>query len=274
MKLFRHISKTVLIAGLAFSIGCKSTQTSTTTTSKEMQLLPEAPAWGALWQQRAAEYKALCFQAYNFAHQSLDEVVKANNSDKPLAVVTDIDETVLDNSPSTIQQAKNRASFSFKAWKEWTDLAAADTVPGAPAFFKYAASKGVEVFYITNRAISEQASTLKNLQKYGFPFADVKHLLLMGTTSDKEERRKQVAQQYNIVLYCGDNLSDFSSAFNNKNSVSRGNWTQDNQSLFGIKYIVLPNVMYGNWLDAYYDGKPHATNQEANHLMDSIMKGF
>lgn len=271
--MIKQISRTIIVGGLLFSLGCKSVK-STDSSNKELQLLPEAPAWGALWQQKAAEYKALCFQAYNYAHQSLDEAIKNNTSGKKLAVVTDIDETVLDNSPSTIQQAKNRASFSFKAWKEWTDKAEADSVPGASSFFKYAASKGVEVFYITNRAVSEQTSTLKNLQKFGFPFADEKHLLLMGTASDKQARRETVAQQYDIVMYCGDNLSDFSSVFNNKNSVSRGNWTLENQSLFGIKYIVLPNVMYGNWMDAYYDGKPHSTNQEANRLMDSIMKGF
>lgn len=242
--------------------------------NKEVQLLPDAPAWGAIWQQRAAEYKALCFQAYNYAKESLDEAIRNNPSNVPLAVVTDIDETILDNSPTTIQQAKNHSSYTFKAWKDWTDRASADTVPGAPTFFKYAASKGVQVFYITNRAVSEQQSTLKNLQKFDFPNADVKHLLLMGTSSDKESRRQYVAKDFKIVLYCGDNLGDFASSFNNKNSVSRGDWTAKHSSDFGIKYIVLPNVMYGNWMDAYFDGKPHSSNKEANILLDSIMKGY
>jgi predicted secreted acid phosphatase len=30
-------------------------------------------AWASIWQQRAAEYKALCFQAYNIARLRVDE---------------------------------------------------------------------------------------------------------------------------------------------------------------------------------------------------------
>ncbi|HMG09519.1 MAG TPA: HAD family acid phosphatase, partial [Mucilaginibacter sp.] len=58
----------------------------------------DGKVWASLWQQRAAEYKALCFQAYNIARQRVDEGVK-RISTKPLAIVTDIDETLLDNSP-------------------------------------------------------------------------------------------------------------------------------------------------------------------------------
>src|SRR3954466_10949424 len=54
--------------------------------------------WALLYQQRAAEYRALCFQAYNLAKLRLDVAIKVHGK-KPLAVVTDIDETVLDNSP-------------------------------------------------------------------------------------------------------------------------------------------------------------------------------
>jgi 5'-nucleotidase (lipoprotein e(P4) family) len=97
--------------------------------------------WSSLYQQRAAEYKALCFQAYNLARLRLDEALK-HKGKKPLAVVTDIDETLLDNSPDDAVRAINNQEFDLKAWKQWTAKGIADTVPGAPSFFKYAASKG------------------------------------------------------------------------------------------------------------------------------------
>ena len=53
-----------------------------------------------LWQQQSAEYRALAYQAYNLAKLQLDNILQSENtSDKPLAIVTDVDETVIDNSP-------------------------------------------------------------------------------------------------------------------------------------------------------------------------------
>ena len=58
----------------------------------------------ALFQQRAAEYRALCFQAYNIAHLRLDQALQ-NTGNLPSCIITDIDETILDNSPYAVHQA-------------------------------------------------------------------------------------------------------------------------------------------------------------------------
>src|SRR4051812_38464485 len=142
-------------------------------------------AWALLYQQRAAEYKALCFQAYNIAKLRLDEAIK-HRGKKPLAIVTDIDETVLDNSPYDAARAINNLDFDPAAWKQWTAIGIADTVPGAPSFFKYVAKKGVVVFYITNRDEDEREGTLKNLALYNLPNVDNVHLILKKETSSKE----------------------------------------------------------------------------------------
>ncbi|MEO8885635.1 MAG: 5'-nucleotidase, lipoprotein e(P4) family, partial [Mucilaginibacter sp.] len=164
--------------------------------------------WALLYQQQAAEYRALCFQAYNIAKLRLDEALK-HPGKKPLAVITDIDETVLDNSPYDAARAINNLDFDITTWKQWTAKGIADTVPGAPSFFKYAAKKGVAVFYITNRDEDERAGTLKNLKLYNMPNTDDAHLILKQETSSKEARRQLVLKKYNVVLLCGDNLPDF-----------------------------------------------------------------
>ncbi len=51
------------------------------------------------WEQHSGEYRALSFQAYNFARFSLDERLKTAGQTKKKCVIVDIDETVLDNSP-------------------------------------------------------------------------------------------------------------------------------------------------------------------------------
>jgi len=222
----------------------RSTSTSTVNNGK---------VWASLWQQRSAEYRALCFQAYNLARLRLDEALKQPGG-KPLAVVTDIDETILDNSPYDAQRAINNQEYDLTTWKQWTAKAACDTVAGAPGFFKYAASKGVQVFYITNRDEDERAGTIKNLQMYNMPYIDAEHILLKSGSSSKEARRLQVLNKYNIVLLCGDNLPDFDKLYDNKPPESNRNATTTQLTRqFGSKYIVLPNPSYGDWEGALFN---------------------
>lgn len=228
--------------------------------------------WASLWQQRAAEYKALCFQAYNIARLRIDEAVKLQGS-KPLAVVTDIDETLLDNSPEDARGAIHNEDFDAAKWKQWTAQAAADTVPGAPGFFKYAASKGVTVFYITNRDEDERTGTLKNLRRYQLPNADDGHLLLKGKSSSKESRRQQILANYNIVLLCGDNLADFDARYDNHPAEdNRTATTERLKQQFGSKYIVLPNPSYGDWEGALFNFNYKLTPAQKDSVIKNKIK--
>lgn len=229
-------------------------------------------AWASLYQQRAAEYKALCFQAYNIAKLRLDAALKLK-SKKPLAVVTDIDETLLDNSPYDAARAVNNQEFDLKTWKQWTAKGIADTVPGAPSFFKYAASKGVTVFYVTNRDEDERAGTTQNLKLYGLPYADEKHIILRQTVSSKEPRRQEILKKYNIVLLCGDNLPDFDTQYDNKPlQDARNNTTEMLKKRFGNKYIVLPNPAYGDFEGAFFNFNNKLTPAQKDSVIRAIIK--
>ncbi|HEY9003155.1 MAG TPA: 5'-nucleotidase, lipoprotein e(P4) family [Mucilaginibacter sp.] len=235
-------------------------------------LVNAGKVWASLYQQHAAEYKALCFQAYNIARERIDETVK-KHSTKPLAVVTDIDETLLDNSPYDAARAIQNKDYSTQTWKEWTAKAIADTVPGAPSFFKYAASKGVKVFYITNRDEDEEAATLKNLQRYHLPYADNAHLLLRSGSSSKESRRQEVLKKYNIVLLCGDNLPDFDALYdNNPSEQSRTTTTERLKKQFGKRYIVIPNPSYGDFEGALFKFNYKLTPAQKDSVIRSLLK--
>ncbi len=234
-------------------------------------LTRDGKLWSSLWQQQAAEYKALCYQAYNSARIQLDEVLK-NPAPKPLAVVTDIDETVLDNSPNAVSQALKGRDFEQSAWYDWTNKAACDTVPGSASFFKYAASKGVTVFYVTNRDEQEREATLRNLEKYGFPFSDNEHLLLKQTTSGKEPRRKDIGRTHEIIMLIGDNLSDFSSVFDKLPMEKREAVTHENSKEFGRRFIVLPNASYGDWENSLFKYNYKLNQQEKEKIILDILK--
>jgi 5'-nucleotidase (lipoprotein e(P4) family) len=270
----RNILYAAVLLVFTAGAGCRvSKQSVTKAGTPSYSLDTRGPVWGAVWQQRAAEYKALCFQAYNTARLQLDRLLTQPH-DKPLAVVTDIDETVLDNSPYTLHRALLDSGYSEAAWLAWTARSACDTVPGALSFLQYAAARKVQVFYISNRLEAERTATLQNLQRWNFPDADNDHLLLKQTTSGKEERRQTVAKQYDILLLMGDNLSDFSSIFDKQTTSTRGQLVTDNAAVFGNRFIVLPNVMYGDWEGALFDYRYGLQPAQKDSIIEAQLKTY
>ena len=242
------------------------------TVSQKNSMVNNGKAWALIWQQQAAEYKALCFQAYNMAKLQVDETV-VKPSIKPYAVITDIDETLLDNSPYDAKRAINNQDFDSKTWKEWTAKGIADTVPGAPAFLKYAALKGVEIFYITNRDENEREGTLKNLQLYNLPDADNAHLQLRSGSSSKEVRRQNVMKTHHVILLCGDNLPDFDALYDGKPSANaRAAITRKLIKEFGSRYIVIPNPTYGDWEGAMYKFNYKLTPVQKDSILKAQLK--
>jgi 5'-nucleotidase (lipoprotein e(P4) family) len=203
-----------------------------------------------LWQQRAAEYRALCYQAFNLAALRLNQL-PATKMRK--AIITDLDETILDNSYQQAELIANNQPYTNKSWKDWTDRSSATAVPGAVEFLQKAKQKGITIFYISNRDTSEVKSTLLNLQKLKLPNTDVAHMLFLSNTSSKEARRQLVMKKYSVVLLLGDNLNDFMQVFEKKNSDDRFAETDKVKAEWGKKFIVLPNPSYGEWENAIYD---------------------
>ena len=220
---------------------------------------------GALvWTQTSGEWRALSYQAFTLARMMLDQDLKAHKSKKQKrAIVVDVDETVLDNSPHQAWLVKNRETFNQQNWAAWTGLAEAQPLPGAVEFLRYADQKGVRVFYITNRRETERAGTEANLKKVGFPGVSAETVLLRADASSKEPRRKQVAAQYRIVLLMGDNLNDFAEVFEKRTVAERLATVEQNRDQFGTHFIVLPNALYGDWENAIYNGMQPGETRDA-----------
>lgn len=227
-----------------------------------------------LWQQYAAEYRALCYQAFNIAGLRLNEISKRQFRKHKMAIITDLDETILDNSYSEAQQIKEGKSFTPAAWKDWTSRSSATAVPGAVAFLQEAKHKGASIFYISNRDTSELQSTLRNLELLQLPDADTAHILLMTGTSSKEARQQQVMANYNVFMLMGDNLNDFLPAFEKKSPDGRFAETEKQREEWGRKFIVLPNATYGEWENALYNYQRGLTTTEKMVLLLQQLKGY
>jgi len=226
-----------------------------------------------VFQQKAAEYKALCYQAYNIAYLRLNQTLTVAPY-RTRAIITDIDETVLDNSSYAAKQALQGKDYVPATWAEFTGLSVSDTVPGALSFLQYAAANKIEIFYITNREQNERSGTLKNLQRFGFPNADEAHLLTKQGTSGKEARRQQVTATHDVVLLLGDNLSDFSFLFDKKSSDERTAAANSLAPLFGNKFIVLPNPNYGDWETTLYKYKYDLTPAQKDSVLKASVRGY
>jgi len=208
-----------------------------------------------LWMQTSGERVALSYQAFSLARMILDQDLRIRSRMKR-AVIVDIDETIMDNSRNQAWLIKNQQSFSDANWLAWVNRAEATAIPGAVEFLNYASSRGVRVFYITNRKVAEKEGTANNLRKLGFPKVDDETLLVRTDTksSSKEPRRQSVSAKYRVVLLMGDNLNDFSDVFENaRTSAGRITVTEQNKAKFGSRFIVLPNPIYGDWENAIYD---------------------
>ncbi len=211
--------------------------------------LSQQNADAAIYQNSSAEIHRLFQQCYELAQLRLDANL-AKPHVLPAAVIVDIDETVLDNSPYQITSVAQGRTFTQANWAEWTVKAEAKALPGALDFLRYAKGRGCSIFYISNRSIAEQEATIKNLASLGFPDADDRHVLCMDKTSDKTERRAQVKASHYIALLCGDQLRDFDESFKDRTTDYGRPRVDAMQDTLSSYFIMLPNAMYGTWLDA------------------------
>ena len=247
---------------------------------------PDAPAQKAdneyqvgaiLWMQTSGEKAALSYQAFTLARMTLDRDLRTNRSRMKRAVVVDVDETVLDNSRYQAMLIETRQNYESKSWTEWCNRAEATALPGAVEFLRYANSRGVRVFYITNRKEVEKEGTATNLKKLGFPNVNDQTLLVRTDkeSSAKETRRQSVSARHRIVLLMGDNLNDFAEIFEKSKTVdSRMEAVERNKAHFGTRFIVLPNTMYGDWESAIYDYNNKLTEEEKAAKRKSALKGY
>jgi len=228
-----------------------------------------------VWTQNSAEYRALCFQAFNTAKIYIDSFLSSEKKyDRPLAIITDVDETVLDNSPYDGKLILEDVSYDRESWVEWGKLEIAEAIPGSLELLTYAYEKGIKVFYVSNRYSEQLESTVNNLKKLGFPNVSESTVLLRSDSRSKSERRNSISSRHEVIMLIGDNLSDFNDEFEVKISEERINYTNQMRDNFGTKLIVLPNPNYGDWESNGLFGGESFDNIEKDSIRKSNIKSY
>ena len=221
-----------------------------------------------LWVQRSQEYRASALQTWKLAGAQLDAALAdgswtallpeegGNHQSAKLkpAVVVDVDETVLDNSPYQARLVRDGSSYNDATWEAWVDERKAQPVPGAVQFAQAAAAKGVTMIYISNRTAAMKYATIANLRAVGFPVADDSVYLGLGTPvpgctehgSEKGCRRQLVAQNYRVLMQVGDQFTDFLQVEDNS-LAARDLLLDKYQGWIGSRWWILSNPTYGGW---------------------------
>ncbi|MBD8899569.1 HAD family acid phosphatase [Rhodanobacter sp. DHG33] len=243
------------------------------------------------WTQTAIEHDLIYIQAYRDAQSRLLEALHDPNWDAlskddrvtpatglPAAVVLDIDETVLDNSPYQARLVKSGGSYDEASWAAWCKEQRARAMPGALAFTQFAAAHGIAVIYLSNRAQDLDTATLANLRQLGFPVSGPDAFLGLGTVepgcdqvgTEKGCRRQLVSRKYRVLMQFGDQLGDFVDVLANTEA-GRKQAIADYMGWIGTRWFVLPNPTYGSWEPALFnnDWSAPATEQRQKKL-DSL----
>ncbi len=227
--------------------------------------------WAVAWKQTAAEYRALCYQAYNLARMRLDDALsRQKEGARPLAVITDMDNTMLHvGSYWGYLINENKDFFDDAIWDEWLPNNLVTAVPGSRDFFNYCREQGVEVFYVTSRNQGERtyAYALAQLKYLDVPFADKDHLFVFRESSDKTPARHQIAEDFNVVVLLGDNLNDYKRDYYVEDVDERLALMERDRADWGTKFILLPNPTDGNWVRAIFgESEPPPTDENRRKL--------
>ncbi len=243
-----------------------------------------------LWTQRSVEFKGNALTVYALARYRLDEALadkkwtaapaeqKAGYETLPPAIIFDVDETLLDNSHYQVWMMRNNQSFSTKTWNQFCAAQISTAIPGALEFAKYADSKGVKLFYVSNRGIETKDDTRKNMEKLGFPMdANADTFLMQNEKPDwgstKGTRRTVIARDYRVLLNFGDNFGDFDDRYRSSEA-DRLKAFEENRARWGREWLVIANPTYGSFDTAPFAHDFKKSREEQRKAKYDVLEGW
>lgn len=274
----------VCAATLALA-GCSQASIEVASTPAPAAEAPAAPTVpsGMQWLYGSGEAAATSIQAYHAFRDHVlaavrarpaESVVLAEGStldrpsfqpcgDRPLAVILDADETVLQNLGYEYDESLNGRTYDQARWNRWeaTGADAVAPIPGAVTALRAIREAGVTVIFNSNRMAANAAANGAAIEGAGLgPARHGETMFLQGDVapgSAKDPRRAAIAARYCVVAMAGDQLGDFSDLFNTRSlsvpdrrrAASSGRFA----TLWGNGWFMLANPVYGPSLRGNFD---------------------
>ena len=242
---------------------------------QKQQYQAETETMGLLWMRTSAEYRALAYQGYNVAMNAVKmAVTDPSHQRKPLAIVLDADETVVDNTKLMGESIVNgNGRFDAPWWRQAVHQGKSQAMPGAVEFLNEVHKQGVEIFYVSNRYAPVNLDvTIQNFKELGFPSVDKDHVLLFEKDSDKQPRFDMIAKKYYVIVYMGDNAGDFPIGTKGKTLAERNGIIDAHKEDFGTTFVVFPNPAYGSWVSALAKGYQNLSPEEQKQVNNQYLQ--
>ena len=242
---------------------------------QKQQYQAETETMGLLWMRTSAEYRALAYQGYNVAMNAVKmAVTDPSHQRKPLAIVLDADETVVDNTKLMGESIVNgNGRFDAPWWRQAVHQGKSQAMPGAVEFLNEVHKQGVEIFYVSNRYAPVNLDvTIQNFKELGFPSVDKDHVLLFEKDSDKQPRFDMIAKKYYVVVYMGDNAGDFPIGTKGKTLAERNGIIDAHKEDFGTTFVVFPNPAYGSWVSLLAKGYQNLSPEEQKQVNNQYLQ--
>ena len=242
---------------------------------QKQQYQAETETMGLLWMRTSAEYRALAYQGYNVAMNAVKmAVTDPSHQRKPLAIVLDADETVVDNTKLMGESIVNgNGRFDAPWWRQAVHQGKSQAMPGAVEFLNEVHKQGVEIFYVSNRYAPVNLDvTIQNFKELGFPSVDKDHVLLFEKDSDKQPRFDMIAKKYYVIVYMGDNAGDFPIGTKGKTLAERNAIIDAHKEDFGTTFVVFPNPAYGSWVSSLAKGYQNLSPEEQKQVNNQYLQ--
>lgn len=227
--------------------------------------------YAVAWKQTAAEYRALYYQGFNIARQRVEQAIsKREEYKKPLAIVSDVDDTLLLPNDYWGHLIQNGGDFFDDAvWDAWIPENRSIASPGSLAFLEFCEDNEIAIFYVTSRDQGEKTYdyALGNIRAAGFPLESEDHLTVLRETSNKQAIQDRIAKNYDIVVSLGDNLNDFRRKYYSKDIDERIGLMEEDHDKFGTEFVLFPNPTDGHWIRAIFGESEPPTSDESRAIL-------
>lgn len=223
------------------------------------------------WMQSSAEYQAVLLQTFKSASQKLTEFAlrgqqtamleqleQKNLSQLPIAILIDLDDTLVSTMAYRGELALDRDQHSQRLFQRWVDTEKAPLLPGVISLLQQAAKLNVRVLLISNRRClamprdpcPAKTQALNMLKKVSLNFPREQMFFQQEYTdwkADQTSRRAFIASRYRVVMIVADDLNQMIPGIISLPAASRVKQLEQYQSLIGKHWFILPNPVYGSW---------------------------
>ncbi|HEY9714658.1 MAG TPA: HAD family acid phosphatase [Chroococcales cyanobacterium] len=156
----------------------------------------------------SSECKKQFKSAVESGRKFCQEYLKEHPNDRNLAIVSDLDETLLDNR----EEFRAHPTHDWAPFDAWVAEARAPSLKETDEFLTWARKQGIAIFFITGRPEHDRRATIQNLVKIGASYDGLylrpEHNKVKAEVYKTAVREEIEKMGFKILVTIGDQDSD------------------------------------------------------------------